>query len=111
MRIRFSDHFTCKKLLRLTFPSMIMLVFTSIYGVVDGFFVSKFIRKNAFTAVNDGQINLTPNQTAINAAQDAMNGWDPSYGSLYYYNPVTATSSWIFSRETVTTIGRHVFAI
>ncbi len=68
-------------------------------------------QKNAFTAVNDGQINLTPNQTAINAAQDAMNGWDPSYGSLYYYNPVTATSSWIFSRETVTTIGRHVFAI
>ena len=52
MRIRFSDHFTCKKLLRLTFPSMIMLVFTSIYGVVDGFFVSNFVGKNAFTAVN-----------------------------------------------------------
>lgn len=68
-------------------------------------------QKNAFTAVNDGQINLTPNQTAINAAQDAMNGWDPTYGCLYYYNPATATSSWIFSRETVMTIGRHVFAI
>ena len=52
MRIRFSDHFTCKKLPRLTFPSMIMLVFTSIYGVVDGFFVSNFVGKNAFTAVN-----------------------------------------------------------
>ena len=52
MKIRFSDHFTCKKLLRLTFPSMIMLVFTSIYGVVDGFFVSNFVGKNAFTAVN-----------------------------------------------------------
>ena len=52
MQIRFSDHFTCKKLLRLTFPSMIMLVFTSIYGVVDGFFVSNFVGKNAFTAVN-----------------------------------------------------------
>ena len=52
MRIRFSDHFTCKKLLCLTFPSMIMLVFTSIYGVVDGFFVSNFVGKNAFTAVN-----------------------------------------------------------
>ena len=68
-------------------------------------------QKGAFTAVDDGQINLTPNQTAINAAQDALNGWDPTYGCLYYYNPATATSSWIFSRKTVTTIGRHVFAI
>ena len=68
-------------------------------------------QKGAFTAVDDGQINLTPNQTAINAAKDAMNGWDPTYGCLYYYNPVTATSQWIFSRETVTTIGKHVFAI
>ncbi len=68
-------------------------------------------QKGAFTAVDDGQINLTPNQTALNAAQDAMNGWDPTYGCLYYYNPATATSSWIFSRQTVTTIGRHVFAI
>ena len=68
-------------------------------------------QKGAFTAVDDGQINLTPNQTAINAAQDAMNGWDPTYGCLYYYNPATATSSWIFSRQTVTTIGKHVFAI
>ena len=68
-------------------------------------------QKGAFTAVDDGQINLTPNQTAINAARDAMNGWDPTYGCLYYYNPATATSSWIFSRQTVTTIGRHVFAI
>ena len=68
-------------------------------------------QKHAFTAVSDGQINLTPNQTAINAAKDAMNGWDPTYGCLYYYNPVTATSAWIFSRETVVTIGKHVFAI
>ena len=68
-------------------------------------------QKGAFTAVDDGQINLTPNQTAINAARDAMNGWDPTYGCLYYYNPATATSSWIFSRQTVTTIGKHVFAI
>ncbi len=68
-------------------------------------------QKGAFTAVDDGQINLTPNQTAINAAKDAMNGWDPTYGCLYYYNPVTATSQWIFSRETVTTIGKHVFAV
>ncbi len=68
-------------------------------------------QKNAFTAVNDGQINLTPNQTAKNAARDALNGWDPTNGALYYYNPAIATSSWIFSRTTLTTIGNHVFAI
>lgn len=65
----------------------------------------------AFTAVHDGQINLEPNQTAYNAARDAMNGWDPTYGSLYYYNPVTATSKWIYSRQTVVQIGKHVFAL
>ncbi len=65
----------------------------------------------AFTCVNDGQINLSPNQTAINAANDAMNGWDPTYGCLYYYNPKVATSSWIYSRKTVVTIGNHVFAL
>ena len=65
----------------------------------------------AFTAVADGQINLTPNDRAIKAAKEAMNGYDPSYGSLYYYNPATATSKWIFSRKTIVTIGRHVFAI
>ena len=65
----------------------------------------------AFTALHDGQFALEPNATAYQAAQDALNGWDPSYGSLYYYNPVTATSSWIFSRTTVVVIGNHVFAI
>lgn len=65
----------------------------------------------AFTAVNDGQINLEPDQTAYSAARDAMNGWDPTYGCLYYYNASTATSRWIFSRTTVVTIGNHVFAI
>ena len=65
----------------------------------------------AFTAVNDGQINLEPNQSAYNAAKDAMNGWDPSYGCLYYYNPQTATSKWIWSRKAVVTIGKHVFAV
>ena len=68
-------------------------------------------QKNAFTAVSDGQINLSPDKTAMNAAQDALNGWDPTYGCLYYYNPAVATSSWIFGRKTVTTIGKHVFAI
>lgn len=65
----------------------------------------------AFTATHDGQINLEPNSSAYNAARDAMNGWDPTYGCLYYYNPATATSKWIFSRQTVTQIGKHVFAI
>ena len=65
----------------------------------------------AFTAVHDGQINLEPNDTAYKAAKDALNGWDPSYGCLYYYNPETATSKWIWSRQTVVTIGKHVFAI
>lgn len=68
-------------------------------------------QRYAFTAVDDGQINLTPDATAKRAAKDAMNGWDPSYGALYYYNPATATSAWIFSRKTTVTIGRHVFAI
>lgn len=68
-------------------------------------------QKYAFTAVDDGQINLTPNATAKKAAQDAMNGWDPTYGALYYYNPATATSGWIFSRKTTVTIGNHVFAV
>ena len=65
----------------------------------------------AFTAVDDGQINLEPNETAYKAAEDAFSGWDPSYGSLFYYNPQTATSSWIFTRETITEIGKHIFAI
>ena len=65
----------------------------------------------AFTAVSDGQINLEPNQTAYNAARDALNGWDPTYGAIYYYNPSTATSKWIYSRKTTVTIGKHVFAV
>lgn len=65
----------------------------------------------AFTAVNDGQINLEPNSTAYKAAKDALNGWDPSYGCLYYFNPATATSKWIWSRKQVVTIGKHIFAL
>ena len=63
----------------------------------------------AFTAVNDGQINLEPNSTAYKAAKDALSGWDPTYGSLYYFNPKTATSSWIWSRQQTVTIGNHIF--
>ena len=65
----------------------------------------------AFTAVIDGQMNLEPNETAYNAARDAMNGWDPTNGCIYYYNPATATSSWIWSRKVMITIGKHNFAI
>ncbi len=68
-------------------------------------------QRHAFTAVSDGQINLTPNDTAMKAAKDAINGWDPTGGALYYYNPAVATSAWIFNRQTVTVIGKHVFAI
>lgn len=64
----------------------------------------------AFTAVNDGQINLSPNATAIKAAKDALNGWDPTNGCLYYYNPSTATSKWIWSRTVMLSIGKHNFA-
>ena len=65
----------------------------------------------AFTAVSDGQINLEPNTSAYNAARDAMNGWDPTNGCIYYYNPATATSSWIWSRKVKLTIGKHRFAV
>ncbi len=65
----------------------------------------------AFTAVSDGQINLEPDKSAYNAARDAMNGWDPTYGCLFYYNPAKTTSKWIYSRQVVTTIGDHVFAL
>ena len=75
----------------------------TIYGVI--------YQPWAFTAVHDGQINLEPEASAFQAATDALNGWDPTYGSLYYYNPVTATSKWIYSRQVVITIGKHVFAI
>ena len=64
----------------------------------------------AFTAVADGQINLEPNETAYKAAKDALNGWDPSYGSIYYYNPATATSKWIWSTTKVVQIGKHIFS-
>ena len=68
-------------------------------------------QRHAFTAVSDGQINLTPDDKAMKAARDAMNGWDPTGGALYYYNPAVATSAWIFDRQTITVIGKHVFAI
>ena len=64
----------------------------------------------AFDAVTDGQINLAPNAECIRAAQDALNGWDPTYGSIYYYNPRTATNRWIKTLPIAVTIGNHVFS-
>jgi spore cortex-lytic enzyme len=64
----------------------------------------------AFTCVNDGQINLSPNSTALKAARDALNGWDPTNGCIYYYNPSTTTNSWIWSRPILLVIGKHNFA-
>lgn len=66
-------------------------------------------QSGAFDAVRDGQINLTPDSTARKAAQDALNGWDPSYGAIYYFNPATATNKWIWSRPMTVTIGKHRF--
>ncbi|MDI3256850.1 MAG: spore cortex-lytic enzyme [Kyrpidia sp.] len=63
----------------------------------------------AFTAVSDGQIWLTPNSQARRAALDAIRGWDPTGGAIYYFNPATATSRWIWSRPQVKQIGRHIF--
>ncbi len=66
----------------------------------------------AFTAVSDGQINvpIDPHSTVYQACEDAMNGWDPSGGAIYYYNPAKTTSNWIYSREVICRIGNHVFA-
>lgn len=66
-------------------------------------------QSGAFDVVGDGQINLAPNNTSIRAARDALNGWDPSYGCIYYFNPATATSKWIWSRPLVVKIGNHHF--
>ena len=66
-------------------------------------------QNGAFTAVTDGQINVSPSESCFKAARDALNGWDPTGGAIYYYNPRTATNQWIRSRPIVRTIGKHVF--
>lgn len=67
-------------------------------------------QRNAFTAVNDGQYSLQPNASAYQAVKAAVKGSDPSLGATYYYNPSGVTDTWIFSRTTITKIGKHVFA-
>lgn len=68
-------------------------------------------QKGAFTALEDGQFNQPVSESAYRAARDALNGWDPVGGAIYYYNPKTATNKWIRSRPVVTTIGTHIFCM
>ncbi len=75
----------------------------TVYGVI--------FQPGAFTAVADGQIWLTPNENARKLFEDAINGWDPTGGCIYYFNPDTATSKWIWSRPQVKTIGKHIFCM
>ena len=63
----------------------------------------------AFSCLDDGQFNEPVAESAYRAARDAMNGWDPSYGAIYYFNPVTATSKWIWARPLIVNIGKHRF--
>ena len=63
----------------------------------------------AFTCITDGQFDQPVSESAYRAAQDALNGWDPSYGAIYYFNPSTATSAWIWSRPAIVDIGKHKF--
>ena len=73
--------------------------------------ISGVIYQNgAFDCVRDSNWNVSPGDTAKRAAQDALNGWDPTGGAIYFYNPAKSTSKWIFSRPVVLTIGEHVFA-
>ena len=66
-------------------------------------------QRGAFDTVSEGQINMQPDNESIRTARDAMTGWDPSNGCLYYYNPKTATSRWMLSRPVLLRIGQHAF--
>ncbi len=66
-------------------------------------------QKGAFSCVNDSNWNVSPNATSLKAAQDCINGWDPSGGAIYYYNPAKTSNSFMLSRPVITVIGRHVF--
>ena len=69
-------------------------------------------QKGAFTATVDGQINvpISEGSSVYKACRDAMNGWDPTGGAIYYYNPKKTTNKWIYSREVIKIIGSHRFA-
>lgn len=95
------------------YQGMVAVAATVLNRVADSRFPNTIAgviyQSGAYTCVSDGQINLTPNEQSKKAAQDAINGWDPTYGCIYYFNPSTATSKWIWSRPQVLTIGKHIF--
>ncbi len=68
-------------------------------------------QKGAFSCLDDGQFDKPVAESAYRAARDALNGWDPSGGAIYYFNPATATSKWIWSRPQLVTIGKHRFCM
>ena len=95
------------------YQGMVAVAATVLNRVADSRFPNTIAgviyQSGAYTCVSDGQINLMPNEQSKKAAQDAINGWDPTYGCIYYFNPSTATSKWIWSRPQVLTIGKHIF--
>ena len=66
-------------------------------------------QRGAFSCVNDSNWSVSPGSTSLKAAQDCLNGWDPSGGAIYYYNPAKTSNSFMHSRPVITVIGRHVF--
>ena len=95
------------------YKGMVAVAATVLNRVADSRFPNSIAgviyQSGAYTCVDDGQINLEASSQARKAAQDAINGWDPTSGCIYYFNPQTATSKWIWSRPQVMTIGKHIF--
>lgn len=95
------------------YKGMVAVAATVLNRVADSRFPNTIAgviyQSGAYTCVADGQINLEASSQAKKAAQDAINGWDPTSGCIYYFNPDTATSGWIWSRPQVMTIGKHIF--
>ncbi len=95
------------------YKGMVAVAATVLNRVADSRFPNTIAgviyQSGAYTCVDDGQINLEASSQARKAAQDAINGWDPTSGCIYYFNPDTATSNWIWSRPQVMTIGKHIF--
>lgn len=95
------------------YKGMVAVAATVLNRVADSRFPNSIAgviyQSGAYTCVDDGQINLEANEQSRKAAQDAINGWDPTSGCVYYFNPDTATSGWIWSRPQVLTIGKHIF--
>ena len=95
------------------YKGMVAVAATVLNRVADSRFPNSIAgviyQSGAYTCVADGQINLEASSQARKAAQDAINGWDPASGCIYYFNPDTATSGWIWTRPQVMTIGKHIF--